>query len=179
MGSMGLSKDSILAPGNKQIRLSNARNTTIPGGSAVVSSDGSSSSSSSSSSKAAAASLQPPVRTRLDLSPGPNQFDVQFEQVNEDRIDVAVVVGVHSNAPLGGWMSLSQEELGFRVQERMGVQIVSVVVDVTERGEAKGKGVSVGCVIAGINYEPYLSHAHTVATLKYAKRPVVIRFIKS
>lgn len=58
-------------------------------------------------------------------------------------------------------MSLSQEELGFRVQERMAAQIVSVVVDVTERGEAKSKGVSVGCVIAGINYEPYLSRAHT------------------
>lgn len=179
MGSMGLSKDSILTSGNKHIRLSNARNTTIPAGSAVTSSNGSSSSSSSSSSKAAAASLQPPVRTRLDLSPGPNQFDVQFEQVNNDRVAVAVVVECILTRLWVGWMSLSQEELGFRVQERMAVQIVSVVVDVTERGEAKGKGVSVGCVIAGINYEPYLSHAHTVATLKYAKRPVVIRFIKS
>ncbi len=68
--------------------------------------------------------------------------------------------------------------MGFGVQERIGAQIVSVVVDVADKGEAKSKGVSVGCVIVGINFEPYLSHAHTVATLKYAKRPVVVRFMK-
>lgn len=81
MDSMGLSKDSILASGNKHIRLSNARNTAIPGGSTASPNGSSSFASSSSSAKAAAASLQPPVRTRLELNPGHNQFDVQFEQV--------------------------------------------------------------------------------------------------
>lgn len=106
MDSMGLSKDSILASGNKHIRLSNARNTTIPGGSAVASSNGSSSSSSSSSSKAAAASLQPPVRTRLELNPGPNQFDVQFEQVNNDRISVVVECILRVDVAIAGGVRL-------------------------------------------------------------------------
>lgn len=68
--------------------------------------------------------------------------------------------------------------MGFRVQERLGAQIASVVTDVTDKGEAKSKGLTVGCVIIGINFEPYLSHAHTVATLKYVKRPVLIRFAR-
>ena len=37
-------------------------------------------------------------------------------------------------------------------------------------------GVREGCTVVGINGEEYLSHAHTVATLKHAKRPVTVRF---
>jgi hypothetical protein len=129
MDTMGLSKDSILSS-SKTTRLANSR------------ANGNSTNSPS--------SLHPTIRARLNVNPGPSQFDVHFDQ----------------------------EDLGFRVQERIGAQIVSVVTEVIDKGEANSKGVSIGCVIVGINFEPYLSHAHTVATLKYSKPPVVIRFMK-
>lgn len=69
--------------------------------------------------------------------------------------------------------------MGFRVEERMvGSNLCTIVTDVTDKGEGKIKGLSVNSILVGINFEPYLSHAHSVATLKYAKRPVVIRFRK-
>lgn len=47
---------------------------------------------------------------------------------------------------------------------------------VPETGQAVARGVREGCTVVGINGEEYLSHAHTVATLKHAKRPVTVRF---
>lgn len=43
-------------------------------------------------------------------------------------------------------------------------------------GQAQSLGVSEGCVVVGLNGEEYLSHAHTVATLKHARRPILVRF---
>ena len=66
--------------------------------------------------------------------------------------------------------------LGFRVDERRGLNSVSVVVEVVEKSVAEEKGIKVGNVVVGTNGEKYISHAHTVATVKHAKRPLQIRF---
>ena len=63
-----------------------------------------------------------------------------------------------------------------RLEERGGLVPVTVVVSVVAGGQAMEKAVNVGCTVIGINGERYISHAHTVATLKHAKRPVMIRF---
>ncbi len=73
-------------------------------------------------------------------------------------------------------VSFDEGELGARFEERDGINPVSVVTNVTENGQAKIKGVKVGCIILGVNGEKFISHAHTVATLKHAKRPVIVRF---
>jgi S1-C subfamily serine protease len=62
------------------------------------------------------------------------------------------------------------------MDERMGVETVSVVTQVLPNSPAMEKGVRVGCILVGINYEKFISHAHSVATLKYVKRPVTVRF---
>jgi hypothetical protein len=69
-----------------------------------------------------------------------------------------------------------QAELDIRLDERMGLETVSVVTFVGEKSFARRQGVAVGCVLLGVNFEKYISHAHTVATLKHVKRPVTIRF---
>jgi predicted metalloprotease with PDZ domain len=73
-------------------------------------------------------------------------------------------------------VSFDEGELGARFEERDGIIPVSVVTNITEHGQAKIKGVKVGCIILGVNGEKFISHAHTVATLKHAKRPVIVRF---
>lgn len=69
-----------------------------------------------------------------------------------------------------------QGELGFRLDERAGITVVSVVTEITEKGQAQQKGLKMGCILVGINRDPFLSHAHAVATLKHAKRPLSVRF---
>ncbi len=66
--------------------------------------------------------------------------------------------------------------MGFRLEEKPGSIIVSVVTEVLEKGQASSKGLRIGCILVGINRDPYLSHAHAVATLKHIKRPVTVRF---
>eukprot|EP00903_Cladosiphon_okamuranus_P011927 g11203.t1 len=73
-------------------------------------------------------------------------------------------------------VSFQEGELGMRLEERGSFQASSVVVRITEDGQAMYLGVREGCTVVGINGEKYLSHAHTVATLKHAKRPVQVRF---
>lgn len=163
MDSMGLNKSSsILSVPRTTGRLANNNHkSTGPSSSSASSSSTSStmphsSSYSSSNGNSAvnagnsASSSHGRSSGRLDPNPTAGQFDVRFDG----------------------------DELGFRVEEKFGVSSTTVVTDVTEKGEARAKGVSIGCVIVGINYEAYLSHAHTVATLKYCKKPVVIRFQK-
>ena len=65
--------------------------------------------------------------------------------------------------------------LGMRLEERGGLVALSVVTHVADAGQAHTAGVSLGCVVLGINGERYLSHAHTTATLKHGKRPVRVR----
>jgi len=67
-------------------------------------------------------------------------------------------------------------ELGCRLEEQIGIVKGSIVTSVTEGGQAKLKGICIGCVVVGVNQEYFISHAHTVATLKHAKRPVFVRF---
>lgn len=72
--------------------------------------------------------------------------------------------------------------LGMQLQEMPvttghdGLRYVSEVTMVVEGGAAERAGVKEGTVVAGINGERFLSHAHTVATLKHGKRPVKVRF---
>lgn len=72
--------------------------------------------------------------------------------------------------------------LGLQLKEvavttaREGLKYASEVTSVTEGGAAEGQGVEEGWIVVGINGEKYLSHAHTVATLKHGKRPVTVRF---
>jgi len=51
-----------------------------------------------------------------------------------------------------------------------------MVVQVTEGGWAWREGVEEECIIVGVNGEKFISHAHTVATLKHGRRPVSVRF---
>lgn len=67
-------------------------------------------------------------------------------------------------------------ELGLRIEESDGTPSVSVVTNVTVLEQANRKGVDVGSVIIGINREAFMSHAHTVSTLKHSKRPLIVRF---
>ncbi|CAM9522752.1 unnamed protein product [Discosporangium mesarthrocarpum] len=73
-------------------------------------------------------------------------------------------------------VELGEGELGMRLEERGSFKTVSVVVKTTEGGQAHRLGVTAGCVLVGLNGEEYLSHAHSVATLKHARRPIVARF---
>ena len=76
-------------------------------------------------------------------------------------------------------VSFGEGELGMRLEERGGGAVaVSVVVAVSDKGQARAKHVSVGCIIVGINGEMFLSHAHTVSTLKHVSRPVIVRFLR-
>lgn len=73
-------------------------------------------------------------------------------------------------------VTFSDGDLGARFEEKPGPIPLSVVTSVTDDGQAKLKGVKVGCIIVGVNGEKFISHAHTVATLKHCKRPVAVRF---
>eukprot|EP00904_Undaria_pinnatifida_P004192 jgi/Undpi1/13774/HiC_scaffold_9.g03425.m1 len=71
-------------------------------------------------------------------------------------------------------VNFGEGELGMRLEERGSFKASSVVVKITEDGQAMSLGIREGCTVVGINGEEYLSHAHTVATLKHAKRPAVV-----
>ncbi len=62
MDTIGLSKDSILSSSSKNGRLANTRSNGV-------------------SSTTSTASTQAVARSRLDVNPGPGQFDVHFDQV--------------------------------------------------------------------------------------------------
>ena len=72
--------------------------------------------------------------------------------------------------------------LGMRLEERTvtsmegGLKYVCQVLQVTPGGGAEKEGVVDGCVVVGVNGERFISHAHTVATLRHGKRPVIVRF---
>jgi len=72
--------------------------------------------------------------------------------------------------------------LGMRLEEMPltsregGLKYVCQVLQVTSGGAAESKGVRDGCCVVGVNGERFISHAHTVATLKHGKRPVLVRF---
>lgn len=66
--------------------------------------------------------------------------------------------------------------LGMRIEERSGLVPITVVTHLDEDGQAYHEGVRLGCVILGVNNQKYLSHAHTTATLRHAKRPIQVRF---
>ena len=53
---------------------------------------------------------------------------------------------------------------------------MSVVTFIAPEGQAEAAGVTIGCTIIGVNGERFISHAHTVSTLRHAKRPVRVRF---
>mmetsp|Transcript_3971 Transcript_3971/g.10202 ORF Transcript_3971/g.10202 Transcript_3971/m.10202 type:complete len:461 (+) Transcript_3971:25-1407(+) len=66
--------------------------------------------------------------------------------------------------------------LGLRIEERSGLVPITVVTHCDADGQAYRAGVRVGSVVVGLNGQKALSHAHTTATLKHAKRPVHVRF---
>ena len=72
-------------------------------------------------------------------------------------------------------VSFADGPLGMRLEERGGLVALSVVTHVADGGQARDAGVQLGCVVLGVNGERYLSHAHTTATLKHGKRPVMVR----
>ncbi|CAM9721124.1 unnamed protein product [Choristocarpus tenellus] len=75
-------------------------------------------------------------------------------------------------------VEFKEGELGLRLEERGSFQAFSVVTKITEGGvcQAQYLGITMGCVLLGLNGEEYLSHAHAVATLKHARRPLIARF---
>eukprot|EP01036_Dinobryon_divergens_P022130 gene22130-30366_t len=108
--------------------------------------------------------LTAPTVTRLSNSKRNNTFDGSLYLSNSVTSDKEFDV------------TFDDVELGFRIDERIGVETVSVVTQVLPSSPAMEKGVRVGCILVGINYEKFISHAHSVATLKYVKRPVTVRF---
>ena len=53
---------------------------------------------------------------------------------------------------------------------------MTVVSYVARRSESIRRGVAVGNIIVAVNSLDYISHAHTVATIKHGKRPITVRF---
>mmetsp|Transcript_1407 Transcript_1407/g.1835 ORF Transcript_1407/g.1835 Transcript_1407/m.1835 type:complete len:536 (-) Transcript_1407:235-1842(-) len=66
--------------------------------------------------------------------------------------------------------------IGLRLEERLGLIPVSVVTLIQPGSQAEKAGISIGSTLQGINGEKYLSHAHTTATLRHGKRPILVRF---
>jgi len=66
--------------------------------------------------------------------------------------------------------------LGMRIEERGANLAITVVTHCDRDGQAYEAGVRLGSVVIGINGHKFLSHAHTAATLRHAKRPVSVRF---
>jgi hypothetical protein len=89
---------------------------------------------------------------------------------------VSRIIYLYDVLPLLCHAVAAQADTGFRIDEKIGHRSVSVVVEVADRGAAQLRGVRPGFVVVGINGERYISHAHCVATLKHAKRPLVVRF---
>jgi hypothetical protein len=119
------------------------------------------SSSSSSSSSRSSGSNRPVgggcgLTTKICLrdKPGTGEFDTCF-----------------ADGPLG----MRLEEMALTSREG-GLRYVCQVLQVTPGGAAEKEGVVDGCMVVGVNGERFISHAHTVATLKHGKRPVVVRF---
>ena len=74
-----------------------------------------------------------------------------------------------------------QPELGARFEESFiqSPKIVTMVTNIVSGGESSRLGVTIGSIVVGVQGEKYISHAHTIATLKHSKRPVKVRFRKS
>lgn len=53
----------------------------------------------------------------------------------------------------------------------------SEVVQVVSNSASDKLGIKPGYIVIGVNNEAYISHAHTVAALKYSKRPLIVRFL--
>ena len=90
---------------------------------------------------------------------GTNEFDTTFE-----------------DGPLGMRLEEKAVALNAAGGGGGGLKYVSVVVQVTDGGAAHRQGVGDGCLVLGVNGERFISHAHTVATLKHGRRPVQVRF---
>ena len=60
--------------------------------------------------------------------------------------------------------------------QQQGAGSGSIVVEVISGSPAQQYGVTTGCVVIGVNFEKFISHAHTVATLRHGKRPLTVRF---
>jgi hypothetical protein len=111
----------------------------------------------------------PSSPSRRRLSP-----DLMEDEVELIFTEVCVVVFHH--CLVLSQLLCTQSDLGFRIEELVGHEIVSIVDEVTLGGAAELHGVRVGWTLVGINHEKYISHAHSTATLKYVKKPVTIRF---
>jgi len=114
----------------------------------------SSSSNSSGSSRPVGGGCGLTTKICLRDQPGTGEFDTCF-----------------AAGPLG----MRLEEMALTSREG-GLRYVCQVLQVTPGGAAEKEGVVDGCVVVGVNGERFISHAHTVATLKHGKRPVVMRF---
>ena len=51
-----------------------------------------------------------------------------------------------------------------------------MITNIQKDGISHSLGLTLGCIVIGINGEKFISHAHTVATLKHSKRPITVRF---
>lgn len=96
---------------------------------------------------------------------------------NSKRMSTKKELALSPDASTKEFDVLFQEgDLGFRLEERDGFKQTTVVTNITEGGQAHRSGVKLNCIVVGVNGEQFLSHAHTVTTLKHARRPVVVRF---
>eukprot|EP01035_Chromulina_nebulosa_P019366 gene19366-25233_t len=93
------------------------------------------------------------MSTKKLLSPdiaNPSEYDVKFEE----------------------------GDLGVRLEETFlsNGNPTSVVVNITQNSQAMTLGVTLKSFVVGVNGECYISHAHTIASLKHSKRPILVRF---
>lgn len=125
--------------------------------------------------------LQEKTPVRLSAWKASSPDDAQQEKRRDRGAAAPMTTKVSLDKPSDRYefdISFGEGDLGMRMEERGGLVPVSVVVSVTDGGQASGRGVSVGCTLIGINGERYISHAHAVSTLKHAQRPLIVRFRK-
>ena len=70
--------------------------------------------------------------------------------------------------------------MGLGLMEKIsvdGLSVISEVVDVFPGCMAERLGVERGCILVGINSEPYVSHSSAISTLKNSRRPITVRFL--
>ena len=89
--------------------------------------------------------------------------------------------GVNDSAGAGTGGSLEYEitfghgDIGMRLEEQANQR--SVVTSVTAHSQAHVNNVRVGSMVTAVNNEKFISHVHTIASIKHARRPIVVRFL--
>jgi hypothetical protein len=103
---------------------------------------------------------------------------IDMNMVSSSYMNNNTITNINRDGGMGEFdVIYTETALGARLEEKQYLQeTVSVVTYLEPTGQSKKLGVKIGCIITGINNEKFISHAHTVATLKHSKRPITVKF---